>query len=106
MADFGEMLKNLRQSRGMTQAQLADRLGISRTAVSYREGSVKPPPSDILIELSMIFHVSVDYLLELEKKRRTIEIFDLPEKDIDFLDQTVDFLRDKNNEQDDLKNPV
>lgn len=109
MADFGEILKNLRQSRGITQAQLAERLGISRTAVSYREQSVKPPPSGILIDLSRIFHVSVDYLLGLEEKRRTIEVSDLPERDVDFLDKTADFLRDKNNENsenDDQKNTV
>lgn len=106
MKDFGEILKSLRQSRKMTQKQLADRLGISKTSVSYYERSIRPPSSDILIELSMIFHVSVDYLLGLEKKKRTIEVSDLPEKDIEFLDHTISFLRDKNDDHDDLKNPA
>lgn len=82
----------------MTQTRHANRLGLSKTTISYYERSRRFPPSDILIDLSRIFHVSVDYLLGLEEKRRTIEVSDLSIKDVDFLDKTADFLRYKNDE--------
>lgn len=105
MEDFGEILKALRLSKGFTQQQLADRLGICKTSVSYYEQSRRLPPSELLIDLSRVFHVSVDYLLGLEQKKRTLEVSDLPKKDIAFLGYTIDFLRDKNdhNDEDDKK---
>lgn len=106
MEDFEEILRALRRSKGFTQQQLANRLGISKTSVSYYEQSRRLPPSELLIDLSRVFHVSVDFLLGLEQNKRTIEVSGLPKTDIAFLDHTIDFLRKKNgdnagNEEDD-----
>lgn len=42
MVDFGTMLKELRRRNGITQKELADKLGLSKAAVSYYEQSLRP----------------------------------------------------------------
>ena len=58
-----EHIRELRLQRGMTQVDLAKRLGVSKSVVSSYENGVHLPPYDILIRLSALFGVSCDYLL-------------------------------------------
>ena len=59
----GEILKNLRKERSMTQAALAEKLGLDKSTVAKYESSDVTPSSEILMMLADIFNVSVDYLL-------------------------------------------
>jgi transcriptional regulator with XRE-family HTH domain len=65
--EFGERLRQLRKSRGLTQAELADALYVSRTAVSKWESGRGYPGIDSLKEISGFFTVSIDDLLSCEK---------------------------------------
>ena len=65
--EFNEKLRELRQSRGMTQEELAEALYVSRTAVSKWESGRGYPNIDSLKELSRFFSVSVDDLLSGDK---------------------------------------
>lgn len=96
MVDFGTKLKELRQKSGLTQKQLADKLWLSKATVSYYEQSLRYPSPEILIKLSKIFHVSTDYLLGIENKKQTLDVTDLPDEDIRFLENAIDLLRKKN----------
>ena len=58
---FAQRLRELRQDAGMTHANLAERLGLGRTAVTNMETFSKPS-IDVLCSLSSIFGVSMDYL--------------------------------------------
>ena len=58
-----EHIRELRIQRGLTQVDLANRLGVSKSVVSSYENGVHLPPYDILIRLSALFGVSCDYLL-------------------------------------------
>lgn len=60
---FGERLRTLREKRGWTQQDLADRLNISRNTVAGYESKGKIPREDTLISIADIFGVSTDYLL-------------------------------------------
>lgn len=63
---LSEKILNLRKARNMSQEELADSLGVSRQAVSRWEvGSALPDASNIL-QLSKLFGVSADYLLNDE----------------------------------------
>ena len=53
----------LRSKAGLSQADLACRLGVSPSAVGMYEQGRREPPNDLLIAMSKIFHVSTDYLL-------------------------------------------
>lgn len=60
---FSVELKRLRTEYGMTQAQLANRLGISASAVGMYEQGRREPDSELLARLARMFHVSTDTLL-------------------------------------------
>lgn len=67
MSKFGDFLYELRKEKGMTQAELADRLGITNKAVSKWETGEAFPETSMLVPLSNIFSVTVDELLKGER---------------------------------------
>lgn len=60
---FAEKLLNLRTQGGYSQELLAEKINVSRQAVSKWEQGTTLPETDKLISLSDFFHVSIDYLL-------------------------------------------
>ena len=64
MKTFSEKLLDLRRREGLSQEQLADRLGVTRQSVSKWESSTAVPELSKLIALSELFSVSVDYLVK------------------------------------------
>ncbi len=96
MVDFGTKLKELRRQAGLTQKQLADRLWLSKATVSYYEQSLRYPSPEILVRLSGVFHVSTDYLLGIDDKKQTLDVTDLTDEDILFLQSAAELLRKKN----------
>ena len=60
---FGEKMQALRQSAGMSQDALAERLDVSRQAVSRWERDETMPETDKVVVLADIFGVTTDYLL-------------------------------------------
>lgn len=97
MVDFGNTLKALRLQSGMTQKDLAAKIGVTKSVVSYYELSERSPSPEILVKLANIFHVSADYLLGLDTKSKPmLDMSGLDEEDIALLRHTADVLRRKN----------
>ena len=94
MVDFGNTLKKLRLQEGLTQQQLADKLGVTKSVVSYYELQERSPSPEILMKLSHIFHVSTDYLLGLEHKEM-IDLSGLNDDDIITIKRMISSLRNK-----------
>jgi len=65
--EFNEKLQELRKSKGLTQEELAEKLYVSRTAVSKWESGRGYPNIESLKEISKFFSVSIDELLSGEK---------------------------------------
>lgn len=63
MVDCSEKLRTLREARGLTQLQVANRIGVSKAMISAYETASKAPSIEVLIRLSRLFGVSVDYLV-------------------------------------------
>lgn len=63
MNAFGDFLYELRKEQGMTQAELADKLGVTNKAVSKWETGEAMPETGLLLPLAEIFGVTVDELL-------------------------------------------
>lgn len=63
LVDFGSRLKELRTQAGMTQQQLASRIGVTKSVISFYELRERAPSPDVLIKCAGIFHVSADFLL-------------------------------------------
>lgn len=61
---FGEKLSKLRKEKNITQEQLAERLGVSRQAISKWESNAAFPETEKLIRMSELFNCSLDYLLK------------------------------------------
>lgn len=94
MVDFGRKLKELRIQAGLTQKQLAERVKVTKSVISYYELQERYPSPEMLIKLANIFHVSTDFLLGIEKQQ-TLDISDLNEEDISLLHHTISVLRNK-----------
>lgn len=78
---FGEKLLILRKKKGLSQRKLAEMMGISFNNLPKYESSQVLPKPDLLLKLSAIFDVSIDYLLIADHQNP--EIMNI--KDIDFL---------------------
>ncbi len=79
MSAFGEFLYALRKENGMTQAELAERLGVTNKAVSKWETGEAMPESNLLLPIARIFGVTVDELLD-GKRRENEETEQPPER--------------------------
>jgi len=69
---FGEKLKKLRSENALTQEQLAEKIFVTRTAVSKWETGEGYPSIDSLKAISNLFNVSVDELIsdaDIENKK-------------------------------------
>ena len=74
-------IKTLREKLGLTQAEMARQLGITRSSVNGWEMGLAVPSTALIIELSKLFHVSTDYLLGVESDR-TINAEGLSEAEV------------------------
>lgn len=92
MVDFGNRIKNLRQKNALTQMQLAERLGLTKSVVSAYENGVRMPSYATLLAISRIFRVSTDYLLGNES-RTVIDTSGLTQDEIDALSQLIRTMR-------------
>ena len=73
-----EKLYELRRASGMSQEELAEKLGVSRQAVSKWESGATQPELSKLIELSKLYNVSVDELLSLEHAKSQQDAAEAP----------------------------
>lgn len=65
---FSERIKKLRLDNGFTMDALAEKLKITKSRISMWENSGTVPREDVLIQLSKLYGVSIDYLLGNEKR--------------------------------------
>jgi len=77
--ELGDRIRALRQARGWTQANLAERVGCSRRAIVYYERDGKYPPAPILAAMAGAFGLDINTFMAPEEptKRRTRDDPDL-----------------------------
>lgn len=83
---FAEKLKSIRKQAGMSQEQLAEKLGVSRQAVTKWETDAGIPDIENIMAVSALFEISIDELLSNEKgmKKPSEYLFEsVTEYDID-----------------------
>lgn len=71
---FGEKLQKLRKENGLSQEQLAEKLNVSRQAISKWEMGTIPDMENV-VKIGRYFDCSLDYLMnnELDSKRKQDE---------------------------------
>lgn len=83
---FAEKLKSIRKKAGMSQEKLAEKIGVSRQAITKWETDAGIPDIDNMMALSSLFNISLDELLSNEKteKKQTDYLYEsVTEYDID-----------------------
>lgn len=77
---MGNKIKNLREKAGMSQTELADKLGLSKSVISAYEKGVRNPSYKVLPLLAETFNVSQLYFFEKgewQNQPVTVDITDL-----------------------------
>lgn len=64
----GQFLKSLRSEKSITQAELAEMLGVSNRSISRWENGTTMPDFDLVIELAKYYDVEVGEILDGERK--------------------------------------
>ena len=80
----------------MSQKELAERLNIAKSVISFYESGDRMPSYDVLIKLAQIFNVTTDYLLGIDKKR-TADLSELSENDVAVVISVIEALKNKSN---------
>lgn len=90
--DFGQKLKDLRTGHKMTQEQLASRLGVKKSVISYYETGTRSPSYEVLKSIARIFHVTTDYLLDVERGR-ALDVSGLTEEEIAVVASVIEAIK-------------
>ena len=61
-----DTIKELRERAGLSQAALAKKVGVTRSAVNTWEMGLSIPTTQYVAELAQLFHVSADFMLGLD----------------------------------------
>lgn len=92
MVEFGTRLQALRKEKRLTQAQVAQRLGLTKSVVSAYETGLRYPSYDVLIRLCGMLGVTTDYLLGVDDAR-TVRLDGLSEQEAALITEMVEVLR-------------
>lgn len=85
-------IRELRQSRGFSQVELASKLGVTKQSVSNWENDNIQPSIEMLIQLAKVFSVSTDYLLGLDDVRY-LQVDGLSSAEVAHIQQIVEDIR-------------
>ena len=81
--DLNERIHDLRERAGLTQTDLARRLGVTRSCVNAWEMGISRPSIDNILSLGRIFHTTTDYLLGFDNHETIlIENYTIEEKEL------------------------
>ena len=92
--NVAEKIRYFRDKLGITQTDLAKRLGISRSAVNAWEMSLSSPSLANIVEMARIFHVTVDSLLN-STERQLVDISHLSNEEQELVLRLVDCFEKK-----------
>ena len=94
--NFSIKLKELWTSQKLTQQQLADRIGVAKSVVSYYESGDRYPSYDVLVRIAHVFRTTTDYLLDVSKEN-VIDVTGLSLGDFAVVRTVAEALKRKHN---------
>jgi transcriptional regulator with XRE-family HTH domain len=86
--DFGQRLRELRETKNLSQSQVARRLSLTRASISGYENDLAIPSVEVLYKFALLFGVTTDYLLGLDN-RKAIVIDGLTKRQEDIIHDIV-----------------
>ena len=92
---LGDKLRDLRNERNLSQAQLAKRIGVNSSTVALYETGDRLPSLPRLIALSRSLGVTTDYLLGVSRKKDCcLDVPGLTQKQIESLEAVIENYRE------------
>lgn len=91
---LSDRIKSLRESKSMTQAELARIFGITRSSINAWEMGLSVPSTQYIVELAKYFNVSADYLLGIDYTS-TINVNGLNGEEVKVILELVECLKKK-----------
>lgn len=95
MFDLGELIRDLRKEKKLTQKQLGDLIEVSEATVSKYEANIMIPPFDKLRSLASVFNISMDTLCGM-KHQETLSTHGLSEAQTETLKELICAYKSKN----------
>ena len=92
----GDRIRALRENANMTQAQIAKKFKLSRSAVNYWEMGLSVPTTQYILELAKVFNVSTDYILG-QNETSTLSVAGLTDEQVTAVAHVIKCFRDSNN---------
>jgi len=90
---FGDILKQLRNSKGLKQKELGELIAKSKSTIAMYEAGIRMPDSKTLKALSTYFEVSIDFLLENDLKINNLNIINELKKENLELKQKIGLIK-------------
>ena len=91
---IAEKVKKLREQKGLSQAELARLLGITRSSVNAWEMGISVPSTQYIVDLAGVFDISTDYLLGVASSS-TISFAGLTDSDILLVHSIIEHMKNK-----------
>ncbi len=91
---LNQRIREVRQTRGMSQVELAGLLGVTKQSVSNWENDNIQPSIEMLVRLALTLGVSTDYLLGLDG-RKTLDVSGLPLSAVGHLQLLIEDIKAK-----------
>ena len=89
---ISDKIRLLREGRMMTQAEVAKKLGVTRSGVNAWEMGITVPSTQCVVALAELFDVSSDYLLGIEKTA-SLNVSALTERQVSALAALIDSMK-------------
>ncbi len=86
---IAERIKILRTKASMTQTELANKLGVTRSSVNAWEMGISIPTTDKIVEIALLYGTTTDYIFGLEKR----QMFDSSNIDPNIQDVLFELIR-------------
>lgn len=80
--EFARRIYSLRRERGLTQTELAAKIGVARSSVANWEKGIRFPEINYVQAMATVFGVPIDYLYGMSNHRYNINVPDYFELDM------------------------
>ena len=96
MVLFGKHIKELRNKYKLTQKELAEKVGVTKSTIAAYENDSRQPSYDVLIKMALIFKVTIDSLL-LNRSELVLDAQGLTTEQLELVRLHIAYFRKINN---------
>ncbi len=89
--DLGNRLKELRESKKLSQTQAARRLSLTRSSISGYENNIAVPSIEVLSKMACLYGTTTDYILGIDN-RKAIVLDGLTEREATLIQDMINML--------------